>query len=55
MLKVGNKVKVTVDKKVRVGTVIEDYECFYLVQFPKYKECFNKFAIKNKEVLVEVL
>lgn len=55
MLKVGNKVKVTADKKVRVGTVIGEYECFYLVQFAKYKECFNKFAVKNNEVLVEVL
>ena len=55
MLKVGNKVRVTEDKKVRVGTVIGEHECFYLVQFPKYKECFNKFAIKNEEVLVEVL
>jgi len=55
MLKVGDKVRVNKDKKSRVGAIICDYDCFYLVQFPNYKECFNRIAIKNQEVSIEVI
>lgn len=49
------KVKVTDGKKVRKGNIVYENDYFYTVQFPKYKECFNKTDVRNGLVLMEVL
>ena len=56
MLKIGDKVSVTSDKKkVRVGTVYYENDFFYTIQFPKYKECFLKVDVRNGAVKINVL
>ncbi len=55
MIKVGNKISVKDDKKVKIGEVIYQNNHFITVQFTNYKESFMKVEIKNKNIEVEVL
>ena len=55
IMNIGSKVRVTWNKKSKIGEIIYENDSFITVQFKNYKECFLKADITNAEVEVVAL